>query len=192
MARSCVLERNTKETQISLALNLDDGNVQVATGLGFFDHMLNALAFYAGWGLDLKVTGDVNVDGHHTVEDTGIALGLAFKEALGDKAGLKRFASFFVPMDEALCFTSLDISGRAFLVFAVDMPQEIIGSYESWLTEEFMRAFATNAGITLHQKGFYGNNSHHITEALYKSLGLALKEAIKIEGANIPSTKGIL
>lgn len=192
MARTAVIERNTKETQIRLSLNLDGGEVQVSTGIGFFDHMLTAFGFYAGIGLKVAVKGDLYVDGHHTVEDTGIVLGQALKEALGDKKGIRRFGSAYVPMDEALAFTALDFSNRPYLVFDAEMPQERIGDYDACLTLEFMRAVAHNAGITLHQKCFYGVNAHHITEGLFKSLGLAVKDAIRIEGDRITSTKGVL
>ena len=190
--RTAAITRTTKETDITLRLSLDGGEVKVSTGIGFFDHMLTALAFYAGWGLDLNVKGDLHVDGHHTVEDTGIVLGQALKEALGDKKGIRRFGSAFVPMDEALCFTALDFSNRPFLVFDADMPQPMIGDYDSCLTVEFMRAVAMNGGITLHQKCHYGANAHHITEGLFKSLGLAIKDAVKVEGAGVVSTKGVL
>ena len=190
--RTAAITRTTKETDITLRLSLDGGEVKVSTGIGFFDHMLTALAFYAGWGLDLTVKGDLHVDGHHTVEDTGIVLGQALKEALGDKKGIRRFGSAFVPMDEALCFTALDFSNRPFLVFDADMPQPMIGDYDSCLTVEFMRAVAMNGGITLHQKCHYGANAHHITEGLFKSLGLAIKDAVKVEGAGVVSTKGVL
>lgn len=190
--RTAAITRTTKETDITLKLSLDGGEVKVSTGIGFFDHMLTALAFYAGWGLDLTVKGDLHVDGHHTVEDTGIVLGQALKEALGDKKGIRRFGSSFVPMDEALCFTALDFSNRPFLVFDADMPQPMIGDYDSCLTVEFMRAVAMNGGITLHQKCHYGANAHHITEGLFKSLGLAIKDAARIEGAGVVSTKGVL
>lgn len=192
MARTAVIERNTKETQIRLSLNLDGGEVQVSTGIGFFDHMLTAFGFYAGIGLKVAVKGDLNVDGHHTVEDTGIVLGQALKEALGDKKGIRRFGSAYVPMDEALTFTALDFSNRPYLVFDAQMPQERIGDYDSCLTLEFMRAVAHNGGITLHQKCFYGVNAHHITEGLFKSLGLAVKDAVRIEGDRVTSTKGVL
>lgn len=192
MARTAVIERNTKETQIRLSLNLDGGEVQVSTGIGFFDHMLTAFGFYAGIGLKVAVKGDLYVDGHHTVEDTGIVLGQALKEALGDKKGIRRFGSAYVPMDEALTFTALDFSNRPYLVFDAEMPQERIGDYDSCLTLEFMRAVAVNGGITLHQKCFYGVNAHHITEGLFKSLGLAVKDAVRIEGARVTSTKGVL
>lgn len=190
--RQSTMQRTTKETDITLTLFLDGGEVNVSTGIGFFDHMLTALAFYAGIGLELSALGDLHVDGHHTVEDVGIVLGQAFREALGDRKGIRRFGMACVPMDEALCRTILDISNRSFLVFDALMPQPEIGGYDSCLTVEFMRAFAMNSGITLHQKCEYGDNAHHITEALYKSLGLALKEAIQVEGDTVTSTKGVL
>ncbi|MCI9186308.1 MAG: imidazoleglycerol-phosphate dehydratase HisB [Oscillospiraceae bacterium] len=190
--RTAQIKRETKETQIACTLSLDGGAVDIKTGIGFFDHMLTALAFYAGWGLELRVSGDLHVDGHHTVEDAGIVLGHALREALGDKKGIRRFGSAYVPMDEALCFTALDFSNRPFLVFDADMPQPMIGAYDACLTVEFMRALAMNAGITLHQKCFYGENAHHITEGLYKSLGLAIKDGVKIEGTGVVSTKGVL
>lgn len=192
MSRTAVVERNTKETQIKVTLNLDGGAVQVSTGIGFFDHMLTAFGFYAGVGLQLEAKGDLYVDGHHTVEDTGIVLGQALKEALGDKKGIRRFGSAYVPMDEALTFTALDFSNRPYLVFDAPMPQERIGDYDACLTLEFMRALAHNAGITLHQKCFYGANAHHVTEGLFKSLGLAVKDAVRIEGTAVTSTKGVL
>lgn len=186
------ISRETKETSIQAELCLDGGEIQINTGIGFFDHMLHAMSFYAGIGLKLTVKGDLEVDGHHTVEDTGIVLGQALREALGDKRGIRRFASAYVPMDEALVFTALDFSGRAFLVFEAPMPQERIGAYDACLTEEFMRALAFNSGLTLHQKSFYGKNAHHITEAIFKSLGLAIKDAVRVEGQEIVSTKGVL
>lgn len=190
--RTASITRTTKETDIALELSLEGDEVQVSTGIGFFDHMLTALAFYAGWGMKLTVKGDLQVDGHHTVEDTGIVLGQALKQALGDKKGIRRFGSAFVPMDEALCFTALDFSNRPYLVFDADMPQPMIGDYDACLTVEFMRALSFNAGITLHQKCHYGINAHHITEGLYKSLGLAIKDAAKVEGEGVVSTKGVL
>lgn len=192
MSRKATVQRETKETQISVALDLDGGEIAIDTGIGFFDHMLHALAFYAGFGLQLTAKGDLQVDGHHTVEDVGIVLGQALSKALGDKAGITRFASVLVPMDEALARTVLDISGRPFLVFDAPMPQELIGGYDSCLTEEFMRALAVNAGLTLHQAALYGKNAHHITEALFKSLGLALREAVAVRGEGVTSTKGVL
>ena len=190
--RMAEVSRKTKETGIDLKLSLEGGPVEVKTGIGFFDHMLTALAFYGGLGLSLTVEGDLEVDGHHTVEDTGIVLGQAIKEALGDRKGIRRYASAYIPMDEALCFTALDFSNRPFLVFDAEMLQERIGSYESCLTEEFMRAFAVNSGLTLHMKALYGKNAHHITEALFKSLGVAIKEAVEITGTGVTSTKGVL
>ena len=190
--REATLSRKTKETDIRLSLALEGGEVEVSTGIGFFDHMLTAFAFYGGLGLKLEVQGDLEVDGHHTVEDVGIVLGQAMREALGDRKGIRRFASAYIPMDEALCFTALDFSNRPFLVFDADMPQPMIGGYDSCLTEEFMRAFAVNSGLTLHMKCLYGKNAHHITEALFKSLGAAIREAAAVTGTGIPSTKGVL
>ncbi len=190
--RTASVERRTGETEIRLTLSLDGGEIRVSTGIGFFDHMLTALAFYAGWGLSLQVTGDLEVDGHHTVEDTGIVLGQAVRQALGDRSGIRRFGSSYVPMDEALCRTVLDFSNRPFLVFRAPMPQERIGGYESCLTAEFMRALAVNSGMTLHQECLYGENAHHITEALFKSLGRAVREAAEITGQGATSTKGVL
>lgn len=190
--RTSNISRATKETSISLKLSLEGGLVSISTGIGFFDHMLTALAFYGGLGLELTAKGDLEVDGHHTVEDVGIVLGQALREALGDRRGIRRYASACIPMDEALCFTALDFSNRAFLVFEADMPQAQIGAYDSCLTEEFMRALAMNSGLTLHMKALYGKNAHHITEALFKSLGVALKDAVRVEGTEVTSTKGVL
>ena len=191
--RTAEIKRKTKETDIILALNIDGGEVFVDTGIGFFDHMLNSFAVHGGFGLKVKVIGDLNVDDHHTVEDTGIALGQAFFKSLGDKSSIERFGSFYVPMDEALAFASVDISGRPFMVFDADFPQEKCGDYTSAMTVEFMRAFAYNAGITLHIKSLYGYNSHHITEAIYKAVAHALKIAVKDNGSGaVVSTKGVL
>lgn len=192
MARTAAIARNTKETQVSVSLNLDGGAVEVSTGIGFFDHMLTAFGFYAKIGLTVRVHGDLEVDGHHTVEDTGIVLGQALKQALGDRTGIRRFGSCYVPMDEALTFTALDFSNRPYLVFDAPMPQERIGDYDSCLTVEFMRALAVNAGLTLHQKCLYGANAHHITEGLFKSLGMAIRDAVQIQGGGVTSTKGVL
>ena len=148
--RAAEINRKTKETDISLSLDLDGGKVSVDTGVGFFDHMLNSFATHGGFGLTVSVKGDLEVDEHHTVEDTGIVLGKAFAKALGDKGSIDRFGSFYVPMDEALAFASVDVSGRPFLVFDADFPQERCGGYDCAMTVEFMRAFAFNAGITLH------------------------------------------
>ena len=190
--RTASIQRTTKETDVSLTLCLDGGEVSVSTGIGFFDHMLTSLAFYAGFGLELSALGDLHVDGHHTVEDVGIVLGRAFSEALGNRKGIRRYGTALVPMDGALCRTVLDCSNRPFLVFDAPMPQPMIGGYDSCLTVEFMRALSVNGGITLHQKCEYGDNAHHITEALFKSLGLALKEAVRVEGDGVTSTKGAL
>ena len=182
--RTAQITRETKETRIDLRLCLDGGPVEVHTGIGFFDHMLTALAFYGGLGLELTAQGDL--------EDVGIVLGQALSRALGDRKGIRRFASACIPMDEALCFTALDFSNRPFLVFDAEMPQPMIGDYDSCLTEEFMRALAINSGLTLHMKALYGKNAHHITEALFKSLGVAIKDAVQVTGAGVTSTKGVL
>ena len=192
MERISNISRETKETRIQAVLWLFGGPVKIDTGIGFFDHMLHAWAFYAGFGLTLTAKGDLEVDGHHTVEDTGIVLGQALREALGDKVGIRRFGSAYVPMDEALAFTALDFSGRPFLVYEADMPQARMGAYDACLTEEFMRALAMNSGLTLHMRAQYGRNAHHLTEALFKSLGLAMKDAVKMEGTGVTSTKGVL
>lgn len=192
MGRTALVRRSTKETTISVSLCLDGGEVTIDTGIGFFDHILTALGFYAGFGLEITAKGDLHVDGHHTVEDVGIVLGSALREALGDRAGIRRFASAFVPMDEALARTVVDISSRPYLVFDAAMPQERIGDYESCLTEEFMRAFAVHGGLTLHMAALYGSNAHHITEALFKSLGIALRDAVAVTGSGVTSTKGAL
>lgn len=191
--RTSEVNRKTKETDISLKLNLDGGEVKIDTGIGFFDHMLNSFATHGGFGMELYVKGDLEVDGHHTVEDTGIVLGKAFCEALGDKGSIERFGSFYVPMDEALAFASVDVSGRPFLVFDADFPQENCGDYDCALTVEFMRALAFNAQITLHIKSLYGDNSHHITEAVFKAAAHALKAAVAQNNSGKPlSTKGVL
>lgn len=192
MSRTAQITRETKETQITLSLNLDVGPVKVDTGIGFFDHMLTAMAFYARMGLEITARGDLHVDAHHTVEDVGIVLGQALKQALGDKAGIRRFASAFIPMDEALCHTALDFSNRAYLHFDAVMPQERVGDYESCLTEEFMRALAMNSATTLHMRALYGKSAHHITEALFKSLGVCICDAAQIIGEGVTSTKGVL
>lgn len=191
--RTADVHRKTKETDISLSLNLDGGEISVDTGVGFFNHMLNSFATHGGFGLNLTVRGDLEVDEHHTVEDTGIVLGKAFAQALADKSSIDRFGSFFVPMDEALAFASVDISGRPFLVYDAQFPQAKCGDYDCAMTVEFMRAFAYNAGITLHIKSEYGDNSHHITEAIYKAVAHALRLAVKQNTSNKPlSTKGVL
>jgi imidazoleglycerol-phosphate dehydratase len=185
------LERATKETKIKTTLNLTGGNTEIASGIGFFDHMLAALAFHAGWGLALHVDGDLAVDGHHTVEDTGIVLGQALHKALGDKSGITRFGSAYIPMDEALGFAAVDVSGRPFLTYDVPAMQGQLGGYDACLTEEFFRALATHAGITLHLRLLYGSNAHHMTEALFKAAAHALKQALT-PAPGIQSTKGVL
>lgn len=190
--RSAYVERKTKETDIKLKLNLDGGDIKIDTGIGFFDHMLNSFATHGRFGLEVSVKGDLYVDEHHTVEDTGIVLGKAFAEALSTKESIERFGSFYVPMDEALAFCSLDISGRPFLVFQAEFAQEQVGSYDSCMTEEFFRALATNAGITMHVKLEYGKNTHHCVEAIYKAVAHAMRLACKQTGGEILSTKGVL
>ena len=190
--RTSSISRKTKETDISLSFCLDGGEISVSTGVGFFDHMLTAFAVHGGFGLTVKVCGDLDVDCHHTIEDTGIVLGQAIKKAVGDKLGIARFGSSYVPMDEALGFCALDISNRAYLVFDAAFTAPMIGSYDTQMSEEFFRAVATNAGITLHLKCEYGKNDHHIVEALYKAFARALKMAVKIEGDTVLSSKGVL
>lgn len=190
--RTAEIRRETKETTVYVALDLEGGDLSIDTGIGFFDHMLHALLFYAGFGGTVTCKGDLHVDGHHSVEDVGIVLGQALKQALGDKVGIRRFASAYVPMDESLEFCALDVSGRPYLVLDAAMPQPMIGDYDSCLTKEFMRAFAMNSGVTLHLKSEYGENAHHITEGLFKALGLALKDAVRVESDRVTSTKGAL
>lgn len=191
--RTSIVERNTKETQIKIELNLDGGEVKVDTGIGFFDHMLTAFGVHGGFGLNVKVTGDLDVDTHHTVEDTGITLGKAFNEALGDMSGINRYGTFYIPMDESLAQASLDISNRPFLVFNADFAQEKCGDYDTCVTEEFWRAFAVNSAITLHINVLYGVNAHHEIEAIFKAVAHALKIAVQRNGDNcVLSTKGVL
>ena len=191
--RTSIVERNTKETQIKVELCLDGGAVEVSTGIGFFDHMLTAFGVHGGFGLKVTVKGDLEVDTHHTVEDTGIALGMAFKQALGDMSGIESYGTFFIPMDESLVQASLDISNRPFLVFKADFKQEKCGDYENCCTEEFWRAFAMNAGITLHIIVLYGANAHHEIEGIFKSVAHALKIAVKRNAdGTVLSTKGVL
>lgn len=184
-------ERTTRETTITATVNLDGGAVEVSTGIGFFDHMLTALAVHGGFGLTLQASGDLQVDGHHTVEDTGIVLGKAFAEALGDKGGIVRFGSFYVPMDEALAFAAVDVSGRPFLRYDATLPQERCGDYDTCLTAEFFRALATNAGLTLHVQAVYGDNAHHMIEAMFKATAHALRLAVAPK-EGVLSTKGAL
>lgn len=192
--KSGFVERKTNETQISVEVKLDDkGIAEIDTGIGFFDHMLNALSKHSGISMSIKCKGDLNVDGHHTVEDTGIVLGQALGKALGDKSAIARYGSSYIPMDEALSFCSLDISNRPFLVFNGRFSNQMIGNYDTCLTEEFFRAFAFNAGITMHLNMLYGANDHHKCEALFKAVAHALKAAVKPlgEGETL-STKGML
>ena len=195
--RSGNVIRETRETKIDLTIDLDgSGRADVESGIGFFNHMLTLLAAHGRFDLVLNCDGDIEVDGHHSVEDIGIALGQAVHKALGDKKGITRYGTFFLPMDETLVMVSLDISGRPFLVYdAGGAMAPMIGKYETELTEEFLRAFAFNAGITLHVKVMYGTNSHHKVEAIFKALGRALHAAVKINpetADEIPSTKGML
>lgn len=190
--RTAEICRNTKETKIEISLCLDGGDVNVSTGIGFFDHMLTAFGVHGGFGLKINIKGDLEVDTHHTVEDTGIALGAAFKKALGDMGGINRYGSFYIPMDESLAFCALDISNRPFLVFKADFNEERCGDYETCCTEEFFRAFAVNAGITLHINLLYGSNSHHGIEAIFKAFAHAMKEAAAENSGGVLSTKGVL
>jgi len=191
--RSAELHRTTKETTIDLRLVVDgNGSASASTGIPFFDHMLEQLGKHGGFDLDVKATGDLEVDLHHTVEDVGIVLGIAFKDALGDKAGVRRFASSLVPLDEALVEVALDLSGRPFLVYEVDPVSEWIGTFDPQLCEEFWRAFAFGAGVTLHIRKRSGVNGHHIIEASFKGVARALRDAVRIEGSVVPSTKGTL
>lgn len=191
--RSTKKQRDTKETQISCYLNLDgDGTSDIQTGVGFFDHMLTLFSFHSNIDLKLHAKGDLEVCDHHTVEDCGILLGACVKEALGDKRGIARYGSMDLPMDETLCNVALDISGRPFLVYHCELNRENIGSFSCEMVEEFLRAFAFAAGITLHVNVPYGTNDHHKVEAIFKALGRALKAAVKVEGTALPSTKGKL
>lgn len=192
MNREANITRKTKETDITVLLKIDGGEVKINTGIGFLDHMLTALGVHGGFGLTLEAKGDLYVDGHHTAEDVGIVLGKAFCEALEDKGGIVRYGSAFIPMDEALGFCAVDISGRPFLVFNAEFVNEKIGELDTCLIEEFMRAFAFNAGITLHLRCEYGKNDHHKAEALFKALAYALKTAVKPNSGEIVSTKGVL
>lgn len=194
--RTSKIERKTLETSIYVDLNLDGtGKSNIDTGIGFFDHMLTLLAFHSNFDLTVKCNGDLNVDCHHTIEDLGIVLGTCLKDALNDKKGIKRYGAFTIPMDETLVTTNLDISGRPYLVFNVNLTCERIGTFETEMAVEFFRAFAFNSLITLHINQHYGTNNHHIVEAIFKSLGRALKEAVSIDEANkdkIVSSKGVL
>ena len=186
-------ERVTTETSIKAEINLDGtGKADIDTGIGFFDHMLTLFAFHSRFDLTVKAKGDLEVCDHHTVEDVGILLGSLVKEALGDKRGIERYGSFNLPMDETLTNVTLDISGRSFLVYNCELKRDTIGTFSCEMLEEFLRAFAFNAGITLHVNVYYGTNDHHKVEAVFKALGRAMKEACKVTGYALPSTKGLL
>ncbi len=194
--RSAEIARKTAETNIRLAINLDGtGESTVNTGCGFLDYMLTLFAKHARFNLAVEAVGDINVDYHHTAEDVGICLGKVFAKALGDKKGIIRYGNMLLPMDEALVLSAADISGRAYLVYNLDIPTEKIGDFDTELIEEFWVAFTREAGITLHIKKLDGTNSHHIAEAAFKSVARALKTAVKIDENfkdEIPSTKGVL
>ncbi len=195
MARSAKIERKTKETEITVALELDgSGRASITTGVGFLDHMLELFAHHGRFDLEVEAIGDLQVDDHHTVEDIGICLGQAFREALGDKAGIGRYGYNTMPMDETLVRTVVDLSGRPFFVYRVQIPSAKIGSFDSELVEDFWQAFATHAACNLHMELFYGRNSHHIAEALFKSAARSLWWAVRFDPdrPGIPSTKGTL
>lgn len=192
--RSATIERDTKETKIKLSLGLDgEPGTDISTGIGFFDHMLTLMGAHGGMQLRIACKGDLEVDLHHTVEDVGIVLGQALKKALGDKKGITRYGTAFVPMDESLAMVCLDISGRPFVVYDVEDTGPQVEVFTVQIAEEFLRAFATHSGITLHVRLLYGRNTHHILEAVFKALGRALKEAVALTGSDaVPSTKGML
>lgn len=194
MRRYGAVQRTTRETDVTVELSLDGGEVSASTGVGFFDHMLCAFAVHSGFGLTVKTVGDWEVDCHHTIEDTGIVLGQAFAQALGEKTGIRRYGHAFIPMDEALGFAAVDISGRPFLVFHGEFPQERVGDFDTCMTEEFFRAFAVHAGLTLHLDCKYGKNSHHMIEALFKACAHGLKDAVAPleEEDAVLSSKGML
>ena len=192
--RKAEIERNTSETQIKVKISLEgSGKSDISTGVGFFDHMLEAFAKHSGFDVSVEIKGDLGVDCHHTVEDAGICLGQAFAQALGDKSKIARYGSFYVPMDESLAFASVDIGGRAYFVFNGEFFQEKIGDFDTVTAVEFFRAFAFNALITLHLSAIYGENDHHKVEALFKALANALRIAsAETNETGIKSTKGML
>ena len=194
--RRATVQRKTKETDISLAIALDgSGKSAISTGIGFFDHMLDQIARHGLFDLEIAAKGDLHIDDHHTVEDVGIALGQAIKQALGDRKGIRRYATTYVPMDEALTRVSLDLSGRAFLVFETQFPTPKIGTFDTELVREFFQALAGNCGANVHVDNIRGANSHHIAESCFKALARALREAVEIDPRQsdaIPSTKGVL
>jgi imidazoleglycerol-phosphate dehydratase len=192
--RSASVTRTTRETDVRVALLVDgEGKATSDTGLPFFDHMLEQLGTHAGWILDVNCKGDLTVDGHHTVEDVGIALGQALSEALGDKVGVRRFASITVPLDEAAVEVALDLSGRPFVVHELDVPAKMVGTFDTGLVEDFVRAFAQSAGLTVHVRLRSGRSPHHVLEAEFKALAGALRDACSLTGSDrTPSTKGTL
>ena len=193
--RCAIIERKTAETQVAIKLNLDgEGKCEIATGIGFLDHMLNLFAKHGFMDLTVKAKGDLEIDSHHTVEDIGIVLGEALKEALGDKAGIHRYGNCFIPMDETLAQVCLDFSGRPFLVFGAEIPKVQLGNYETEMTEEFFRAVAMNCGLTLHIRVLYGSNAHHIIEAIFKAFARAVAEAVAMDPRvkGVMSSKGVL
>jgi imidazoleglycerol-phosphate dehydratase len=195
MARKAMVQRKTKETEIAVEWDLDgSGKATISTQSPFFDHMLDQIARHGLNDLTVKTVGDVQIDDHHTVEDTGIALGQALRQALGEAKGIRRYGSAFVPFDEALCFAAVDVSGRPFLVFDANFPREKVGEFDTELVLEFFRALAYNAGITLHLKVHYGGNAHHMIEGLFKAFARALYDAVTVDPrvAGVPSTKGSL
>jgi imidazoleglycerol-phosphate dehydratase len=197
MARAAAKERTTKETSISVQLDLDGptGTVEATTGLPFFDHMLDQIGRHGGFDLTVKADGDLHVDAHHTVEDVGILLGQTFAEALGDKAGVRRFASGLYPLDEALIEVALDLSGRPFIVYDVPFGEVLpLGDppFNPEMAEHFWQSFATAAGITLHVSKKAGRNTHHVVEATFKGVARCLRDAVRVEGDGVPSTKGTL
>ncbi len=194
--RKAEISRKTTETALSVAVNLDGtGHYDIKTGVGFFDHMMEQLARHSLIDIALEAKGDLHIDDHHTVEDSGIALGQALAKALGDRKGIRRYGSCDLPMDECLSRCALDVSGRAFLVFNVEFPTQKIGSFDTELVREWFQAFTMNAGITLHLENVYGANSHHIAESCFKALARALRDALEIDprqANRVPSTKGTL
>ena len=195
MTRSARVARKTNETDVTVALALDGGAVEISTGVPFFDHMLDQLGRHGHLGLGIHAKGDLEIDAHHTVEDTGIALGEALTEALGDKAGIRRYGDALVPMEEALAQVALDISGRPLLVYEAEVPAESIGQFDVGLTQEFLQALVRAGGLTLHVRLLAGRDPHHCVEAIFKALARAVSHAVALDprsGGAIPSTKGIL
>ena len=193
MKRISQINRKTNETNTILDIDLDgEGISNIQTNIGFFNHMIDLLAFHSNININLNADGDIDVCDHHLIEDVGIALGKCMNEALGERRGIKRYGTFFLPMDEALVMVSVDISGRSYLHFEGEFKRENIGEFSTEMVKEFFRAVAFNAGITLHIRVLYGENDHHKIEGIFKAFGRALKEAITIEGNSIPSSKGVL